>query len=134
MSTAHIEAQFAWEKGANEIQMKPVLDMLRQSQWRWDYVVASHGSSFHSPVEYQRIMSHSLDRAHKARSEVAKVLAQLGYTDDVPMPDISTKAKAQAYIGLDMDKERADKKVFLETVVPEWLQTAKANNRIVSLK
>jgi nitrite reductase (cytochrome c-552) len=134
LSTAHIEAQFAWEKGANEIQMKPVLDMLRQSQWRWDYVVASHGSSFHSPVEYQRIMSHSLDRAHKARFEVAKVLAQLGYTDDVPMPDISTKAKAQAYIGLDMDKERADKKVFLETVVPEWLQTAKANNRIVSLK
>ena len=134
LSTAHIEAQFAWEKGANETQMQPVLDLLRQSQWRWDYVVASHGSSFHSPVEYQRIMSHSLDRAHKARFEVGQVLAQLGFTGPVPMPDISTKAKAQAYIGLDMDKERADKKIFLEVKVPEWLETARANNRIVSLK
>ena len=134
LSTAHIEAQFAWEKGANEIQMQPVLDFLRHSQWRWDYVVASHGSSFHSPVEYQRIMALSLDKAHKARFETSKVLAQLGFIGSVPMPDISTKAKAQAYIGLDMDKERADKKVFLETVVPEWLKTAKANNRIVSLK
>ena len=50
------------------------------------------------------------------------------------MPDVSTKAKAQAYIGLDMDKERADKKQFMEVKVPEWLQTAKQNNRIVTLK
>ncbi|NLZ95884.1 MAG: ammonia-forming cytochrome c nitrite reductase subunit c552, partial [Bacteroidales bacterium] len=85
-------------------------------------------------VEYQRIMSHSLDRAHKARFEVGQVLAQLGFTGPVPMPDISTKAKTQAYIGLDMDKERADKKRFLEVKVPEWLETARANNRIVSLK
>ncbi|MFA6360911.1 MAG: ammonia-forming cytochrome c nitrite reductase subunit c552, partial [Dysgonamonadaceae bacterium] len=134
LSTAHIEAQYAWEKGANENQMKPVLDLLRQSQWRWDYAVASHGGSFHSPVEYQRIMSHSLDRAHKARFELSKVLAQLGFTGEVPMPDISTKAKAQAYIGLNISQERADKEVFLETVVPQWLKTAKENNRIVSLK
>ncbi|MGV8963928.1 MAG: ammonia-forming cytochrome c nitrite reductase [Candidatus Saccharimonadaceae bacterium] len=133
LSAAHIEAQFAWEKGANDNQMKPVLAMLRQSQWRWDYAVASHGGAFHSPIEYQRIMSLSLDRAHKARFELSKVLAQLGFIGNVPMPDISTKAKAQAYIGLDMAKERADKKVFLETVVPEWLKTAKANNRIVTL-
>ena len=79
-------------------------------------------------------MSLSLDKAHKARFEIAKVLAQLGFTEDVPLPDISSKAKAQAYIGLDMSKERADKEVFLETVVPEWLKTAKTNKRIVSLK
>ena len=134
LSTAHLEAQFAWEKGAKENQMKPVLDLLRQSQWRWDYAVASHGGSFHSPIEYQRIMSLSLDRAHKARFELSKVLAQLGFIGDVPLPDVSTKAKAQAYIGLDMAKERADKKVFMETVVPEWIKTAKANNRIMTLK
>ncbi len=66
--------------------------------------------AFHSPVEYQRILSLSLDRAHKARFETAKVLAQLGFTGDVPLPDISTKEKAQAYIGLDMQKEKTDKK------------------------
>ncbi len=98
------------EQRATATQMKNVLQLLRQSQWRWDYAVASHGGAFHSPVEYQRILSLSLDRAHKARFETAKVLAQLGFTGDVPLPDISTKEKAQAYIGLDMQKEKTDKK------------------------
>jgi len=132
LTTAHIEAKFAWEKGATEAQMEEVLQLLRQSQWRWDYAVASHGGSFHSPVEFQRILSMSLDRAHKARFVLSKVLAQLGYIGDVPMPDISTKEKAQAYIGLDMRQEREAKKQFMETVVPKWLETAKANNRLVS--
>ncbi len=132
LAAAHIEAQFAWEKGATEAQMQEALQLIRQSQWRWDYAVASHGGSFHSPVEFQRILSHSLDRAHKARFAIAQVLAQNGYTGKVPMPDISTKAKAQQYIGLDMDKERSDKKQFQETVVPKWLETAKNNNRLVS--
>ena len=132
LATAHIEAKFAWEKGATEAQMEEVLQLLRQSQWRCDYAVASHGGSFHSPVEFQRILSMSLDRAHKARFVLSKVLAQLGYIGDVPMPDISTKEKAQAYIGLDMRQEREAKKQFMETVVPKWLETAKANNRLVS--
>ncbi|MDD4845361.1 MAG: ammonia-forming cytochrome c nitrite reductase [Petrimonas sp.] len=132
LATAHIEAKFAWEKGATEAQMEEVLQLLRQSQWRWDYAVASHGGSFHSPVEFQRILSMSLDRAHKARFVLSKVLAQLGYIGDVPMPDISTKEKAQAYIGLDMPQEREAKKQFMETVVPKCLETAKANNRLVS--
>ncbi|MEA5043921.1 MAG: ammonia-forming cytochrome c nitrite reductase subunit c552, partial [Petrimonas sp.] len=117
---------------ATEAQMKEVLQLLRQSQWRWDYAVASHGGSFHSPIEFQRILSLSLDRAHKARFAISKVLAQLGHIGDVPMPDISTKEKAQAYIGLDIPKEREAKKQFMETVVPKWLETAKANNRLVS--
>lgn len=133
LATAHLEAQFAWERGATETQMKEALQLIRQSQWRWDYAVASHGGAFHSPVEYQRILSLSLDRAHKARFEISKVLAALGFTGDVPLPDISTKEKAQAYIGLDMQKERADKQNFLQTVVPRWLETAKANKRLASL-
>ena len=32
---AHIEAKFAWEKGATEVEMKPVLAAIRKSQWRW---------------------------------------------------------------------------------------------------
>lgn len=133
LAKAHLEAQFAWEKGASESQMKNALQLIRQAQWRWDYAVASHGGSFHSPVEFQRILSMGLDRAHKARFEISKVLAQLGFTGDVPLPDVSTKEKAQAYIGLDMQKERANKKKFQEEVVPEWLKTARANNRLVSL-
>lgn len=134
LAAAHIEAKFAWDKGATEAQMKDILQLIRQSQWRWDYAVASHGGSFHSPVEFQRILAMSLDRAHKARFSIAKLLTQLGHTGDVPMPDISTKEKAQAYIGLDMQQEKAAKKQFMETVVPKWLETAKANNRLVSRK
>ena len=134
LATAHLEAQFAWEKGASEAQMNKALQLIRQSQWRWDYAVASHGGAFHSPVEFQRILSLSLDRAHKARFEISKVLAQLGFTGDVPLPDISTKEKAQAYIGLDMKQERENKKAFRETVIPQWLEKAQANNRLVSLK
>ena len=46
------------------------------------------------------------------------------------MPDISTKAKAQEYIGLDMPKLNKDKAEFMATVVPKWLEEAKKNNKI----
>ena len=54
-----------------------------------------------------------------------------GYTGDVPLPDITTKEKAQQYIGLDMAAERTAKEKFLKEIVPEWLQKAKANGRII---
>ena len=66
----------------------------------------------------------------QARLAVSKVLAKNGYTGDVPMPDISTKAKAQEYIGLDMDAERATKERFLKSTVPAWLEKAKENGRL----
>ena len=130
LAKAHIEAKFAWDKGATEEQMKEVLALIRQAQWRWDFGVASHGGAFHAPQEIQRVLSHGLDRAMQARLAVSKVLAKHGYTDNVPMPDISTKDKAQEYIGLDMDAERAAKDKFLKTTVPAWLEKAKANNRL----
>ena len=133
LATAHIEAKFAWDKGATEAEMKPVLDLLRKSQWRWDFAVASHGAAFHAPQEIMRILSHSLDFANQARLKVAKVLARHGFTGDVPMPDISTKAKAQAYIGVDMKQKEADKEKFLNTVVPQWIKKAKAAGRAIDL-
>ena len=133
LATAHIEAKFAWDKGATEAEMKPVLDLLRKSQWRWDFAVASHGAAFHAPQEITRILSHSLDYANQARLKVAKVLAVHGFTGDVPMPDISTKGKAQAYIGLDMKQKEGDKEKFLNTVVPEWIKKAKAAGRAIDL-
>ena len=64
---------------------------------------------------------------------IAKVLAKHGFTSDVPMPDISTKEKAQAYIGLDMKQKHADKQKFLGTVVPEWIKKAQSRGRTVEL-
>ena len=51
--------------------------------------------------------------------------ANLGYNETIPYPDIETKAKAQAFIGLDIEKLKAEKKKFLEEVVPEWDKIAK---------
>ncbi len=121
---AHVEAKAAWDKGANEKQMQPILMDIRHAQWRWDYSVAAHGASFHSPVETGRIVSSGINIAQEARIKLTRLLADLGYNKEVDMPDISTKAKAQHYIGLDMAKLNADKAEFLETVVPKWLEEA----------
>lgn len=133
LARAHLEAQYAWEKGATEDQMKETLQLIRQAQWRWDFGVASHGASFHAPQETQRILSHGLDKALQARMAVAKVLAKHGVTGDVPMPDVSTKEKAQRYIGLDIEQERKAKEEFMNTIVPQWIEKAKANGRIAQL-
>jgi nitrite reductase (cytochrome c-552) len=120
----HIEAKFAWENGATEQQMADVLKLIRHAQWRWDFAAAGHGNAFHAPVETARIISTGLSKATEARVKLARVLADLGYNKEVPMPDISTKEKAQAYIGLDVKKLKEDKKEFLETVLPVWLKKA----------
>lgn len=47
------------------------------------------------------------------------------------MPDISTKEKAQKYIGLDIESEKKAKQEFLNTTVPAWLKKAKASGKLM---
>ena len=61
-----------------------------------------------------------------------RVLARHGFTGNVPMPDLSTKAKAQAYIGLDMKKLREQKQRFVNNIVPKWIDDARKNHRFVT--
>lgn len=131
LAKAHIMAKTAWDKGATENQMAESLKLIRQAQWRWDFSVASHGGSFHAPVENQRILAHSLDKTMLAQLELQKVLFTLGVTD-VPMPDISTKGKAQEYIGLDMKTLKEKKDKWIETVVPQWLEKAKKEGKLTA--
>ena len=133
LAAAHIEAKFAFEKGATDAEMKPVQDLLRKSQWRWDYAIASHGATFHAPQEVTRLLSHSVDYAQQARLLICKILAKHGFTGDVPMPDISTKAKAQAFIGLDMPTLKQKKQKFLDQVVPKWIDEAKKNGKFIEI-
>lgn len=122
---SHVEAKTAWDKGATESQMKDILNDIRKSQWRWDFAAAGHGNSFHSPVEMGRVISGGIAYAQEARVKLARLLATLGYNEEVAYPEISTKAEAQKYIGLDMNKLNADKKIFLEEVLPEWIKAGK---------
>ena len=80
-----------------------------------------------------RILCQSLGYSQEARIAIAKVLARHGFTGDVPMPDISTKEKAWAYIGIDGKKLQSDKAAFLNTVVPKWVQSAKAQGKLIEL-
>ncbi len=131
LSKAHILAKTAWDNGAKDAAMAEALKYIRQAQWRWDFAVASHGGSFHAPVETQRILAHSLDRSMQAQLELQRVLYSLG-VKDVKMPDLSTKAAAQAFIGLDMKTLRSDKDAWLETTPPAWLEEAAAKGKIVT--
>lgn len=131
LAKTHIEAKFAWDKGATEAQMKVILRLIREAQWRWDFSVTSHGASFHAPQEVERILGDGLYRTMQARLSIVKLLHKLGYDREVPIPDISTKEKAQQYIGLDMKSEIAAKDLFLKTVIPEWKKEAEANKRLI---
>jgi nitrite reductase (cytochrome c-552) len=122
----HFEAKKAWELGATEPDMKDVLKGIRQAQWRWDFAVAGHGSSFHAPIEVLRIMANAIGIANDARVKLTRVLAKYNFNQEVIIPDISTKAKAQQVIGLDMPALTKEKKEFLDTVLPKWLAEAKA--------
>ncbi|PRY91327.1 ammonia-forming cytochrome c nitrite reductase [Marinilabilia salmonicolor] len=122
---AHVEAKHAWDFGATEEQMEDILMDIRHAQWRWDFSAAGHGNSFHNPVELGRIIGDGISIAQESRIKLARVLASLGHNEAIEYPDISTKAKAQAYLGMDMATLNQEKETFLNTVVPQWLEKAK---------
>jgi len=105
--------------------MKEILTDIRHAQWRWDYSAASHGASFHSPVEISRVIGTGITIAQEGRLKLARLLAELGHNEPIAYPDITTKAKAQEYIGLPMEKLNNEKKEFLKNVAPKWLEQAK---------
>lgn len=129
LAKAHIMAKLAWDNGATEAEMKDALQLIRHSQWRWDYAVASHGAPFHAPAEFQRIMATSISKALEAQLAIQNVLRAHGVTQ-FTMPDISTKEKAQTYIGLDMPKLEQAKQEFLKIQVPQWIEEAKKAGRL----
>lgn len=122
---AHFEAGEAWKAGASEAEMKPILTDIRHSQWRWDYAIASHGVAAHAPDEALRVLGSALDKAADARLKLAQLLAEKGVKQPISIPDISTKAKAQAALGMDMDKMNSEKEEFKKNVLPKWDEEAK---------
>lgn len=126
LAAAHIEAKIAWDNGATEEQMKPILKLIRHAQWRWDWVAAANALGFHAPVEALRVLGTSIQKGEQARRELAALFVKQGWKYPVQLPDISTKEKAQLYIGLNPEKMKKDKEEFLKTTVVEWDKEAKA--------
>jgi len=117
--SAHYEAKAARDAGASEEKLKPALTMIRQAQWRWDFTAASHGASFHAPLEVASILGNGIIRALEARIELASMLKELG-VQEVTIPDISSKANAQKTIGLDMETLIREKEEFKKEILPGW--------------
>ncbi|MBR9729383.1 ammonia-forming nitrite reductase cytochrome c552 subunit [Shewanella intestini] len=122
---AHFEAKAAWDAGASKEEMKAILTDIRHSQWRWDYATASHGVAAHAPEEALRVLGTAVDKVGQARIKLARLLTAKGVKQPISYPDISTKAKAQAALGMDMKKLNAEKEHFKKTVVPKWEAEAK---------
>ncbi len=124
LARVHIEAKTAWDNGATEEEMKPVLQLIRHAQWRWDWVAAANGLGFHAPVEALRVLGTSIQKVQEARILLTEIFVRKGVKTPIELPDISTKAKAQEYIGLEMPELLRKKSEFLTTVVPEWTKKA----------
>jgi nitrite reductase (cytochrome c-552) len=124
LTKAHIEAKAAWEAGATEDEMKPILLLIRHAQWRWDYAAAGHGNAFHSPIETMRILGTSIQKGQEARLLLSRIFAKYNVAP-LTFPDVSTKQKAQQYIGIDLNKLKADKEEFKKNTFPIWDQKAK---------
>ncbi|MFN3638116.1 MAG: ammonia-forming cytochrome c nitrite reductase [Chloroherpetonaceae bacterium] len=129
---AHLEAKAAWDNGATEDEMKPVLTLIRHAQWRWDWVAAANGVGFHSPVEALRTLSTALEKAIEAHAKLLVILAKHGVTEPIALPTFKSKAEAQAFVGLDMKKLEQEKEEFFKTVVPKWDEAAKAREQKLS--
>ena len=124
LAHAHIEAGAAWDAGATEEEMAPILQKIRHAQWRWDWVAAANSVGFHSPVEAIRVLGTAIHKAESARHAITRVLFAHGVTEPVPIPDISTKEKAQAFVGLDMEAIQETKQRQRRELFPEWDKAA----------
>jgi nitrite reductase (cytochrome c-552) len=127
---AHYETAAALAAGATDEEVHSIQQDIRHAQWRWDHATASHGIAMHNPDEALRVLGTAIDRAAHARIKLARLLSSKGVKQPVAIPDISTKAKAQAAIGLNMDKLNAEKARFIETVLPQWDEQAKLREAI----
>ncbi|MFI3245083.1 MAG: ammonia-forming cytochrome c nitrite reductase [Ferrimonas sp.] len=117
---AHFEAQAAWEAGATPAEMASALQAIRHGQFRWDMATASHGVHIHNPTEALRLLASATNEAANARADLLHLLASYGVSQPVAIPDISTKAAAQAAMHINVEEMERKKMTFLQEIVPKW--------------
>ncbi len=120
LAKAHIEAKICWDNGATEEEMAPILKLIRHAQWRWDWAAASNSMGFHSPVEMLRVLGTSIEKAEKARGKLSVVLVKHNVPIPIEFPDISTKEKAQQFVGIDIETMKQDKQDMLNRIIKDW--------------
>jgi len=91
---AHFDVAATSQAGATSDDLAGPQKLLRQAQFRWDFISASNGMGFHSPQESMRLLGEAANFAQQARVEAARLLARRGVTQPVAYPDVSTREKA----------------------------------------
>ena len=91
---AHFDVAAAKQAGASDEDVKAARSLIRDAQFRWDYVSATNGMGFHSPQESMRLLGEAANLAQQARVDAARLLGRLGVTSAPRYPDVSTRQKA----------------------------------------
>lgn len=91
---AHFDVAAAVQAGATGEDLATPRKLLRQGQFRWDFISANNGMGFHSAQESVRLLGEAANLAQQARVETARLLARLGKTHTPTYPDVSTREKA----------------------------------------
>ncbi|WP_051202072.1 ammonia-forming cytochrome c nitrite reductase subunit c552 [Ferrimonas senticii] len=117
---AHAETGALWRAKVSQAQLTPIQMLIRHAQWRWDFAVSSHGVHAHNPQEGLALLAAAKTQALQARALIAPLLAAQPDLR-VRYPDLSSKAAAQQFIGLDMPALEQQKQQFLrEQVQDRW--------------
>lgn len=105
----HLSIGEAATKGATEAELAKPRELVSRAQMYWDYVSANNGMGFHAPQETARVLSRALAIASEGRLVLAATRGKYGLPPTAPLPDISSKEKAQAYIKPFVDAQKAKK-------------------------
>ncbi|HSV74017.1 MAG TPA: ammonia-forming cytochrome c nitrite reductase subunit c552 [Chthonomonadales bacterium] len=98
LAAAHLEIGDAMRLRATDLELAEVRDLVRRGQMYWDYVAATNGMGFHAPQESARVLAKAIDLARECRLQVNRIRARKGAVEPLAMPDLSTRAKADAFI------------------------------------
>jgi len=100
---AHFDIAAAMQAGATAEDLAAPRKLLRQGQFRWDFIAANNGMGFHSAQESMRLLGEAANLAQQARVEAARLLARQGVLQPPTYPDVSTREKAwevaQSFVG-----------------------------------
>jgi len=104
---AHITLGDAVKLGAADDELAEARTMLRRANTLWDYIATANGMGFHAPQEAARTLAKATNFAQESRIMAERIRARRGALGPLPMPDLSTKAKAAAYIKPFVDAQKA---------------------------
>ncbi len=104
---AHLEIGDAARHGATDVELAGVRQQISRAQMYWDYVGSANSMGFHAPEEAARILGRSLDLARECLRQTRTIRASKGQSAPVPMPDLSTRQKARAFVQTCLDARKS---------------------------